>query len=526
MLAKFIPPFDRFFFAPTDGRSLVLFRLLYCGVLACVHLREMSRVESLYGNPLSVYFPIPLFEWLGLGQLPLHGLRLCGALLLLGLLAAACGWLTRLALTVSWITFFFFYGSVLGFEKPEPNSISFYTYHYNNIVIFVLLILSVAPGISLWSVNAFRKHGWTKTSLFWFEAPPAIPAWPLLLIKLTLALAYFGASYTKLITSGFLWADGYTLQAYFLIKHLQEGAPAGYWLAQYYWACVAASVGTLILELSFIVVPFLRPRSLLLRLYIVAGLGFHLMIAVTMNILHFLPFMCLTYFIFLDWPTVCDWARFFLARFSQLERRLQPSTTDAALIPVREKGLFADTPLARLFIVGTLSVSLLSIGLNIELWPFTDYGVFRGRLHYSQVRVGQVRGIDKNSNTHWLHAPDFGPGFNGWYDGGNFLRFYMAYSPFFNNSAARINILIDGTLLRFLLPHSSHLLPRDTEEWRQNLQHEGPELLREFHDHLPLLTRERFPTLEFVIRSVRMDAEGWFAPFDTVAFSTTIQGEL
>jgi len=520
MLAKFVPPFDRFFFAPADGRSLVLFRLLYCGILSCVHLHEMSRIESLYKNPLSVYFPIPLFEWFGFGRPPLPFVQLCGVFLLIGLLCAAAGLFTRFALTLSWITFFFFYGATLGFEKQEPNSISFYTYHYNNIVIFVLLILSVAPGISLWSIDALRKRDRAQRFSFWSQTTtPTIPVWPLLLIKSTLALAYFGAGYTKLLTSGVLWADGYTLQAYFLMKHLQEGAPIGYWLAQHYWMCVVASVGTLVLELSFIVVPFLRPRSPLLWLYIVAGLGFHLMIAITMHILHFLPFMCLTYFIFLDWPTVHAVAGSLSNRFSRREHHQQP-----ALSPVQREGVFARKAFPRFFIVGTLSVLLLSVALNIEIWPFTDYGVFRGRLHYSQVQVGQLRGVDKNNNVHWLQTQNFGPGFHGWYDGGNFLRYYMAHSTFFNNSTAKINIFVEGTLLRFLLPHLSRLLPRNTAEWRKHLPLEGPQLLRDFHQHLPPPVRERFPVLEFVFRSVRMDAEGQLAPVDTVAFSTAMSG--
>jgi len=519
MLVKFLSSFDRFFFAPADGRNLVLFRLLYCGILACVHLHELGRIGDLYGSPLSVYFPTPLFEWLGLGRLPLPLVQLCGVILLASLLCAAVGLFTRLALTLSWMAFFFFYGTVLGFEKQEPNSVSFYTYHYNSIVIFVLLILSLAPGISQWGVDAFRKRGRAKKLLFWSQAaPPTIPAWPLLLIKLTLALAYFGAGYTKLITGGVLWADGYTLQAYFLMKHLQEGAPLGYWLAQHYWACIAASVGTLILELSFIIVPFLRPRSFLLRLYIVAGLGFHLMIAVTMHILHFLPFMCLTYLIFLDWPTARTLMKSLFPWFSQQERQLQ---SDLAL--EREEAGIARAQLSRLFIVGLLGVLLFSIALNIELWPFTDYGVFRGRLHYSQIQVGQLRGIDENSNAHWLHPQNFGPGFHGWYDGGNFLRFYMAHSTFFNNQVVKANFFVDGTLLRFLFPHWSRLLPRNSAEWRQDLSLEGPKLLKNFHQLLPPPVREQYHTLEFVLRSIRLDAEGKLVPVDTVAFSTAME---
>ena len=67
--------FERMFFAPADARSVNLFRILYCSVLAGAHLSQMSRVEHLYNSPVSVYFPIPLFVWCGLGQLPGSAVR-------------------------------------------------------------------------------------------------------------------------------------------------------------------------------------------------------------------------------------------------------------------------------------------------------------------------------------------------------------------------------------------------------------------------------------------------------------------
>ena len=64
---------------------------------------------------------------------------------------------------------------------------------------------------------------------------------------------YSGAGFTKLKTSGVLWAaDEYGLQAYFLTKHLQEGA----WgrlldRLESFWACVALSVYTFV-SLTFL----------------------------------------------------------------------------------------------------------------------------------------------------------------------------------------------------------------------------------------------------------------------------------
>jgi hypothetical protein len=305
------------------------------------------------------------------------------------------------------------------------------------------------------------------------------------------------------------------------MKYLQEGAWLGYWLAQSYWGCVIASVGTLGLELSFLVVPFLRPTSPLVWGYVVAGLGFHLMIAVTMSIFHFLPFMCLTYFIFLDWPTVSCVARWFSSSFSAASApSLPPLMAPPALVPVREDALFQYGQFPRAFIFGTVSVLSASIVLHVELWPFSDYGVFRGRSHYSKIQVGQMRGLDKNNRAHWLQPQDFGPGFNGWYDGGSFVRFYLAHAARSREAPPRLSLLRDGTLLRFLVARPAETASQQLLDWRENPPPEGPMVLREFHQRLPATVRDQFPTLEFVIRSVQRDAEGRLMPVDTVVFST------
>jgi hypothetical protein len=497
--------FDRWFFAPADGRDLNLFRVLYCGALACVHMHEIIRVEKFYANYFSVYFPTPLFEWFGLGQLPLGIVRLSGIVLLAALACAAGGLYTRWALTLSWVSFFFFYGTVLGFEKPEPNALSRYTYHYNNIVLFILVILSVSPGISRWGVDAYFRSGYAKlrtSGVRWpdgyrpEEPPPgrepageAVPVWPTRLIKLTLALAYFGAGYTKLQTSGVKWADGYTLQAYFLQKYLGEGVWAGYWLAQYYWVCVVFSLGTLALELSFIVVPFLGNRHPLTWMYVVAGLGFHAGIAVTMNIIEFLPFMCLAYLIFLDWSLFRRLIKPVYPRpvagYESTSPIRTPPPFPAESHPVRQPW---ELRLSRCFIIALLTTLLSCIALNVEAWPFTDYGVFPERAHYSKIRARQIRAIDSANDVYWLRGKELGSG--------------------------------TISLVRFYLAQVGRTSPERLADWRASFVHEGPDVLRHFHRHLPPPLRERFHTLEFVTRSVRMDVDGWLVPSDTVLFST------
>jgi hypothetical protein len=495
-LSRLITVFDRFFFAPSDGRDLALFRTLYCGALACVHLTQMVRVEQLYASYFAVYFPTPLFFWLGLGQLPLAVVRAAGLVLLISLVCGARGGRgTRPALTLGWISFFLFYGTILGFEKPEPPTISPYTFHYNNIVPFHLFVLSIAPGISRWGVLELWRRESRGPLPHLSQASLRVPAWPVLLVKFTLALAYFGSGLAKVKASGALWMDGDTLQAYFLMRHLEEGAWVGYWLAQYYWVCVVLSGCTLALELSFIAVPFFPNSHPVTRLYVVAGLGFHGAIAATMNIVHFLPFMGLSYLIFLDWNTWRKWVGTLWPRARQERRNGPPVHADLPDFPATGlRGEAWRLWIPRCFIAAYVGVLLLGDVVGIELWPLSDYGVFRGRAHYRQIRVGQIRGVDGAKNIRWLRAQDLGGGFHGRYDGTSFIRFYLA--------------------------RSGRTTTMPTMEEGGAFMQAGPCLLRDFHHHLPSSFRERFHALEFVIRSIEKDADGWLVPSDRVMFSS------
>ena len=202
--------------------------------------------------------------------------------------------------------------------------------------------------------------------------------------------------------------------------------------------------------------------------------------------------------------------------------RLSPlATATPVLTPVHEEAWFQDGLFPRAFILGTLSILSVSILLNVELWPFSDYGVFRNRSHYSKVEVGQLRGLDKDNRAYWLQPQDFGPGFHGWYDGGRFMRFYRAHSAYSREAPRKFSLLVDGTLLRFFVLRPAEAAVRQPRDWLKSFPQEGPMVLREFHQHLPSAVREQFPTLEFVIRSVQRDAEEWLVPVDTVVFSTT-----
>jgi hypothetical protein len=124
------------------------------------------------------------------------------------------------------------------------------------------------------------------------------------------------------------------------------------------------------------------------------------------------------------------------------------------------------------------------------------YGVFRDRFHYRRVQVGQVRGVDEHHGVYWLKAQDLGSGFHGWYDGSNFIRFYIV--------------------------HTGRAAENGQGEWSPDFLREGPSLLKEFQQRLPVALRERWPVLEFVVRSIRQEPDGRLAVSDQVLFSTAM----
>ena len=93
--------------------------------------------------------------------------------------------------------------------------------------------------------------------------PPVLTSdlalWPLRFGHVVLTMTYFSTGATKLLSGGFRWMNGYTLQNYVLSDAIDRHIPLGLWVAQHYWLCVALSVGTIVFEL-FYFVSLLLPR--------------------------------------------------------------------------------------------------------------------------------------------------------------------------------------------------------------------------------------------------------------------------
>jgi hypothetical protein len=378
------------FFKPAAPQSLSLFRFLYCAaLLVTLAADHHQHLEKFAGD---AWHPIPLFELMGVGLMSPALYDALHVVLLAALGLAAVGACTRVAATIAWVAFFFYMGTYLGFNKSPHVS---YVIHTHNIVVFVLFILSLAPGVATYGVDGWLLRRWRGR--FGEHALPSAPAclpataWPSQLIKLTLGLAYFGAGYCKMAANP-LWADGVTLQSHLMAKHLVIDSPAAVWLAQSWWLCLLLGIATLALELTFFLIVF-YPR--LTWFYIVGAVLFHASIYVTMGI-NFLVYFGFTLLIFLDWPTLEALA----GRLSAFARRKHALSRS-------ERGQSApavcgDTLAARFVILGLWSVLAVCVYARIESWPFSDYAVFAGRSRLSEVRAFRLAVSDAEGQIEWV----------------------------------------------------------------------------------------------------------------------------
>lgn len=329
------------------------------------------RIETSYAR--LNWYPVPTFEWFGLGLLPETWTKWIAVITITAIFAAALGLWARLSLTVGCLGYYVFMGTMLGFTKlPYSN----YVYHSENIAVFVLMVLAFAPAIDRWGISA-----WWASGRRWQPHPKrgdVIPQWPYQTIKALLVLAYFGAGWCKVVEVGFLWADGYSMQGFLLEKYLLHDNSIALWLSHFYGLCLVLGAVTLLLELTFPIILFF-PR--LNWIYLPMGIGLHLGIYFTMSISFFKVFVPV-YLIFLNLPSLY---KFLGKTWSQPGRREQGS---------RLLGTWVFPCVA--------VVMTACVFFRVEAWPFTDYRVFTYRSSPEQITVLRIAGEDLAGNRTWL----------------------------------------------------------------------------------------------------------------------------
>ena len=280
---------DGYWFAPAPAIDLDALRIVavsvqllwLCGVLWWAgsvpgHLTRLHALPEFFYEPIGI---VGIYSALAGGRPPLAGvLSLYWISWIAGLLALI-GLYTRASLAV------FAFASV--FLVTYCNSFTDF-HHPSTLLLLTLLILPAGAVGRTLSVDALRRRLHVNVSARSFTPwdptgeLDASAGWPVRLVRVLFGMVYLSAALSKLDFRGgdlFRWANGSTLQYYMVEDGFGFGSPLALWVSELpvEWVSLM-SWGSLAFEATFLSTA-LWPW--LARLYVPAGVAFHLGIYAT-----------------------------------------------------------------------------------------------------------------------------------------------------------------------------------------------------------------------------------------------------
>ena len=135
-------------------------------------------------------------------------------------------------------------------------------------------------------------------------------SWSLQLIRISIAMVYFLSSLEKIFISQLSWLKPDTLKTYMRFHETSLSA----FIIQHDLLCILISVGTILFQLSFILIIFFPGLK---WIWIVGGILFHTGTLLVMEIGHPLNPWILVYIFFIDWTKVYT---FFSDKFKTFHR--------------------------------------------------------------------------------------------------------------------------------------------------------------------------------------------------------------
>jgi predicted DCC family thiol-disulfide oxidoreductase YuxK len=201
-----------FWFSPSPAEALGLARACFFGTLFLVYAREdftgWGSVDPVF------WHPVWLFRVFGLAPASPAALSVMQVLFRGSLVLAAVGLFTRPATIVACLLGVYLFGLPHNFG---------HTYHFDALLVFVLLILACSRAGDGFSLDARRR------------GHPAEPGpeytWPVRLVWVAMALVFFAAGLAKLRHGGVPWFASDNL-AIVLTKahyHVSDADPIGPW---------------------------------------------------------------------------------------------------------------------------------------------------------------------------------------------------------------------------------------------------------------------------------------------------------
>lgn len=166
-------------------------------------------------------------------------------------------------------------------------------HHRELMWVHALLILLFSRCGDALSLRARRIRG--------DPVAPGSACWPIRLVQTYIALFFFASGIAKIRLTGPEWMDGSLVQGLLVSRSMRWGADdpgIGWTIAQSPGLCAALAIATIVMELGFPLILFMRPNSKLQIVSLLGVTGFHFANAYLANVnFGFTPILFL---VFLD----------------------------------------------------------------------------------------------------------------------------------------------------------------------------------------------------------------------------------
>ena len=259
---------DIFFYSVGPNYTLI-FTKLFCITLALqISLNFNAQLRYFQTSPRKIYGnPLKLLNAFKLPELTTVQFKLSGLGLIVCLLLATAGIVTRVFIGLAIPLYFLYFSQIISLA---------YVQRKTNLLPLVLFILLVSPTITFPLNNM------------------ASVKWPIILIEACIAQLYLSSGIQKLKQSGLGWCNGETLQAYLFENYLWSDRKIAFVIAQKRWLCTLLSIFTLLFELSFWLMLFFPQLT---YIYVSAAILFHIGTLLTMRI-NYLKYLLPVYMVF------------------------------------------------------------------------------------------------------------------------------------------------------------------------------------------------------------------------------------
>lgn len=289
---------------PTTAHALGILRaVLYGFFLLSILLTDFDALARLPATVMRPTGAMQVFSWeLYERLLTPRGMLTLKALLVLTLLASTAGYLARFSTKCAAALVLFYEGLLRSFG------------HFNHdemLGVYGLVVLAFAPCGDAFAVDSWPDAGATRRS------GPVKYGYPVLLLRVLVAWAYFSSALVKLRVAGLGYFDRDSLPA-LAVRHSLDNLhdtrfTLAFRLAEHRGPLTVAAVALVVAwELLFPLALFWRRAR---RPLLAFGVVFHVATLFLLNV--FFPFHLLMYAVFVDWPAL---ARRLAEKFSPLAR--------------------------------------------------------------------------------------------------------------------------------------------------------------------------------------------------------------